>query len=119
MFGALLLALIFVHFRRFDLARPSLISVGMIAIAIALRWGLRRHVWFWATMALIAALHIPLIVFVPWTTQWVPAVVIAPVGMADLYAMLWVLSIVGKFMQGNAPEDEAPKRPHMRSARGK
>jgi hypothetical protein len=97
-FGTLLLAALFDHFGSFDLARPSLISVAIVSVAIALRWKLRRHVWFWITMTFLAALHLPLILFVPWTTRWIPAVVIAPFGMADLYAMLWVLSVVGKFV---------------------
>ncbi|MGA8273433.1 MAG: hypothetical protein WB919_17855 [Candidatus Sulfotelmatobacter sp.] len=99
-FGTIPLALLFVYFGRYDLARPSLISAAMVAIAIALRWKLRRHVWFWITMGFLAALHLPLILFVPWTTRWIPAVVIVPFGIADLYAMLWILSFVGKFMEG-------------------
>jgi membrane protein implicated in regulation of membrane protease activity len=54
-------------------------------------------VWFWIAMTFLAALHLPLIVFVLWTTKWIPAV-ITPVGIADLYAMLWILSVVGKFV---------------------
>lgn len=99
-FGALPLLFLFDHFGKLALARPTLTSVAMVTIAIALRWQLRRHVWFWITMAVIAALHVPLILFVPWTTKWVPAFVIIPIGMADLYAMLWILSVVGKFMEG-------------------
>jgi len=72
----------------------------MVALAIVMRWKLRRHVWFWITMTFLAALHLPLIVFVRWTTKWVPAVVIAPFGIADLYAMFWLLAVVGKFMEG-------------------
>jgi hypothetical protein len=98
-FGTVLLGLIFVHFGRFDLARPSLISVGMVAIAIALRWKLRQHLWFWITMTILAAVHVPLIFLLPLTTKWIPAIVIAPVGVADLCLMLWVLSVVGKFLK--------------------
>lgn len=103
--GALVLGLLFVYFGRFDLARPTLFSVAMVAIAIAMRWKLRRHPWFWGTITILAALHVPLILFVPWTTKWVPALLIIPFGLADLSVMLWVLSVVGKFMEGpNAPE---------------
>ena len=96
--GTLLMGLLFVRFRRFDLARPTFVSVAMVAIALALRWNLRRHVWFWITMTFLAALHLLLIFFVPWTTNWIPAFVIVPFGVADLYAMLWTLSVVGKLM---------------------
>jgi hypothetical protein len=99
MLGALLLSLLFIYFGRFDLARPSLISAGMVAIAIALRRKLRRHVWLWITMIFLARLHLPLILFIPWTTKWIPTVVITPFGIADWYVMLWVLSVVGKFME--------------------
>src|ERR1700679_1416774 len=71
--GTLPLGLLFVYFRRFDLARPSIISAATVALAITLRWKLSRHVWFWITMTFLAALHLPLIVFVPWTTKWIPA----------------------------------------------
>ena len=99
-FGTILLALLFDHFGKLALARPSFISVAMVALAIVMRWKLRRHVWFWITITILAALHLPLILFIPWTTKWIPAIVIAPIGIADLYAMLWVLSVVGKFVEG-------------------
>jgi len=72
----------------------------MVAIAIAMRWKLRRHVWFWIMMTLIAALHVSLILFVPWTTKWVPALAIAAIDSADLIVMLAILSVVGKFVEG-------------------
>jgi hypothetical protein len=109
MVGTLILVLPFVYFGRFDLARPTVYSVAMVAIAIAMRWKLRRHVWFWGTITIFAVLHVPLILFVPWTTKWVPALVIIPIGVADLYVMLWVLSVVGKFMEG--PETSEGERP--------
>jgi|SRR5690242_5374351 len=101
MIGALPMYLLFVYFGRFDLARPTIYSVAMVAIAIAMRWKLRWHVWFWITMTVIAALHVLLILSVPWTTKWVPAIVIIPIGIADLYAMLAILFVVGKFAEGS------------------
>ena len=98
-FGAIPLFLLFYYFGKSALGLPSLISVAMVAIAIAMRWKLRRHLWFWITMTFLAALHVPLVLFVPWTTKWVPAVAITPFGVADLYAMLWILSAVGRYME--------------------
>lgn len=105
-FGSILLGLVFVHFGKLALARPTLYSAGMVGIAIAMRWKLRRHVWFWITMTVIAALHVPLILFVPWTTKWVPAIVVIPIGLADLYAMLAILSVVGKFVERRKTSEE-------------
>ena len=87
---------LFDHFGKLDLARPALGSIGMITVAIAMRWHLRRHKWFWAVMVALAAAHVPLILLVPWTSKWVPAVVMIPIAVGDLYAMLAVLSIIGQ-----------------------
>jgi hypothetical protein len=75
----------------------------MLIIAIALRWKLKQHMWFWMTIIFLAALHVPLILLVPWTTRWVPAFVIIPIGMADLYLMLWVLQPSGGSWKGLKP----------------
>jgi multisubunit Na+/H+ antiporter MnhG subunit len=98
--GALALLILFDHFGKLTLARPTMTSAAMLVIAIAMRWKLKGHGWFWMTMIVLAALHVPLVLLVPWTTRWVPAFLIIPIGMADLYLMLWVLSVVGKFMGG-------------------
>lgn len=49
-------------------------------------------------MTVIAALHVPLILFVPWITKWVPAIVIALFVAMDLYAMFVILAVSEKFM---------------------
>ena len=104
--GSVLIAWLFDHLGRFDLARPALFSTALFGVAIAIKWKLRRHAWFWITMAAIVALHVLLILFVPWTTKWVPAVVIIPIGIADLCAMLAVLSVVGKFWEKLKPSEK-------------
>ena len=83
---------------RIDLARPALYSIGMLGIATAIKWKLRRHMWFWGTMTVLAALHFLLVLLVPWTTKWIPALVVIPIGIADLYVMLWVVAVVRKFV---------------------
>ena len=47
-------------------------SVAVLGLMFVLKWRLRPHAWFWITMAVIAALHVPLILFVPWGTTWSP-----------------------------------------------
>jgi hypothetical protein len=95
--GSMALSLVFYRFGRFDLVRPTGISIIVLGFAIVMRWKLRRHVWFWITMTVIAALHVPLILFVPWSTRWVPAFVIAPIAIGDLFAILVTLKLIGKF----------------------
>jgi hypothetical protein len=104
-FGTIPLLFLFDHFGRFDLVLPALNSVFVLGFTVAVKWKLRRHAWFWGTVAILAALHIPLILFVPWTTKWVPALLIAAIDSADLIVMFAILSVVAKFMEGsNAPE---------------
>lgn len=110
-FGTILLALLFISIGRFELARPTMVSVAMVGLVITMRWKLRKHVWFWITVTILAALHLPLILFLPWTTRWIPAILIAPIGIADLYAMLWVISVVAK----SKGEPIAPSGNHPRS----
>ena len=114
-FGTILLGLVFVSFGSFDLARPSFISIAMVALAIVMRWKLRRHLWFWITMTCLAALHLPLILYIPWTTKWIPAVVLAPIGIADLYAMIWIISTVGRYR--GVPTTTPSKHPRSKQLR--
>jgi hypothetical protein len=98
---------LFDHFGKFDIALPTLNSIAVLGFAIAVKWKLRRHGWFWGTMAVLAAVHVPLVLFVPWTSKWVPAIVIAGIDSADLIVMLTILAIVGRFMGGpKTSEDE-------------
>jgi peptidoglycan/LPS O-acetylase OafA/YrhL len=92
--GTILVGLPFAYFKRFDLAFPSLISGAMLTLAIVMRWRLSKKPWFWMTIVLLAAIHVPLVLFLPWTTKWIPAFVIAPLGIADLYGMLWIIEVL-------------------------
>jgi hypothetical protein len=103
--GSFMAAWLFDHWGRPNIALPTLNSLGMLAFAIVVKRSLRRHAWFWVTMAVMAAIHVPLILFVPWTTRWVPALAIGGIDSVDLVLMLAILEVVGKFMEGSsAPE---------------
>jgi hypothetical protein len=94
--GTIVIGGLFLYFGIFRLARPTLFSAAMIGIAIAAKWRLRRRVWFWSTMLTIAALHIPLILCVPWNTKWIPAFAITPVAIADLAIILAIINLLEK-----------------------
>ncbi|HEV2422869.1 MAG TPA: hypothetical protein VGS59_14250 [Candidatus Acidoferrales bacterium] len=99
-FGCFSLAFLFARFGKLDLALPTFCSVGVLGFTIAVKWKLRRRVWFWVTMTVLGAVHVLLILSIPWTTNWVPGLLIAPILGVDFYAMLWILAVVGKLMQG-------------------
>lgn len=97
--GALLIGLAFNYLGKSALERPTGVSVVIVAFAVAMKWELRSQIWFWTAVAIFVALHVMLILFIPWPTGWIPAVVMIPIGLADLYAMLGILSMVRKFVE--------------------
>ena len=101
MIGTLPIIWAFDHFERYDLAMPTLYSIATLGFAIGVKWKLRRCGWFWVIMAIIAALHVLLILTIRWTTAWVPALVIVSIGSIEICAILWILYVVGKFMKGS------------------
>lgn len=106
MAGCGLIDWLLISLGKFDLSLPALNSIAVVGFTIALKRKLGRHMWFWGTMAVLAALHVPLILFVPWTSRWVPAIAIAAIDSGDLIVMLAILDIVGRFMDGSKSTEE-------------
>lgn len=77
---------------------PFMITIGVLGIVIRFKWNLRRQTWFWVTMAVIAVLHVLWVLFVPWTTKWIPVFVYIGIVTADFVLILWILLVVEKFM---------------------
>ena len=103
--GGMPIPWLFDHFGRLNLMLPTWNSVTVLGFILVLKRKLWSHAWFWVTIAVLAALHVPLVLFVPWTTRWVPALLIAAIDSADFCLMLWILSIVGELVEG----PKAPK----------
>jgi len=82
---------------RFDLGLPVLNSVAVVGFAIVLKRKQANHAWFWITMLFLAALHIPLVLFTPWTSKWVPSLAIAAIDTADLIVILAILNMIKGF----------------------
>ncbi|HEV2560559.1 MAG TPA: hypothetical protein VGT78_00325 [Rhizomicrobium sp.] len=92
-FCSVAMAYLFDQWGRFDLVLPTFNSIGMLGFVVALKRDLGREMWFWFVMIAIAAIHVPVVLFIPWTTTWVPALLIAVVDTVDVCAMLTVLAI--------------------------
>ena len=95
---SVLFSYLFSRFGRFDLARPALLCIGALFVAVIIKWDLRRQPWYWVTIAVIAALHVPVVVSFRWTAEWVPAIVTLPIFIADLAIILALLSAVERFV---------------------
>src|ERR1700737_972870 len=61
--GSFLAAWLFDRFGRLTLALPMLNSILVLGFTVAVRRKLRGRAWFWITMTVLAALHVPLILF--------------------------------------------------------
>jgi hypothetical protein len=74
----------FVYLGKPEMGFTVMIVLGIIMIAIYLRWKLRKHVWFWATIAFILLLHIPLFFVIRWPDTNVPTIAYSlPLGITD------------------------------------
>src|ERR1700739_146986 len=73
-------------------------SIALMIGAVRVFWYLRRHAWFWMTIALLAIIHVVLIVLVPWSNKSFPAPELWPVGIVDFVAICGFIKLVEKAM---------------------
>jgi hypothetical protein len=71
----------------------------MIVVAVWRRWDLSDRLQFWRTVIAITLLDMPLILFVHWTTRWIPAAVSMPFCLLDVLLILWLFSLGEKFFE--------------------
>ena len=79
--------------------RAGAISVGVSMTAIRACWNLRKHIWFWATAAILIALHVFLILLIPWTDKSYPGYALLPVGVLDYGIMYGCFKPVEKVVK--------------------
>lgn len=91
---------LFDHFGRLDLALPTLNTIGVLGFLLVVKRKLWRHAWFWIVMTFITATHVELIILIPWTTTWVPAVAIGVIDSLDFVVVLTILNHLGKLSGG-------------------
>jgi 4-amino-4-deoxy-L-arabinose transferase-like glycosyltransferase len=81
-----------------DMGLAACIVLGMVLLAIKIRWQLRKRVWFWAIIGFILALHVPLILTVRWPQGNVPTLFYTmPLGIADFLIISGALSLAERF----------------------
>ena len=99
---------LFAHFDKADMGLAALIVLGAVILAIKLHWRLRKHVWFWATIAIVLALHIPLVLIVQWPQGRIPTIThTMPIGIADFLLIMGVLSYAERiFLKGSSSDEE-------------
>jgi hypothetical protein len=86
-----------------DIGLAACIVLGMVMLAIKIRWRLRKHLWFWAIIGFILALHIPLVLMVRWPQGNVPTLFYTmPLGIADFLIISGALGVAERFFS-NGP----------------
>jgi hypothetical protein len=90
-----------------DMGLAACIVLGMVMLAIKIRWPLRKHLWFWAVIGFILALHIPLVLLVRWPQGNVPTLFYTmPLGIADFLIISGAVRLAEKFfLKGSSPTD--------------
>jgi len=109
--GAILVPVLvlFIHLGKQDMGESVCIVLGMMMLAIRIRWDLRKHLWFWGITVLLLVLHIPLFILVRWPPGWTPAIAMLPIGAADCLIIVGVVRFVEKFIVKSPPRDEEAK----------
>ncbi len=108
--GAILLPmlLLFIYLGKADMGLAVFIVLGVGIVAIKIRWNLRKHIWFWAIIAIILALHVPLVFIVRWPQGSVPTLFYTlPFGLVDFLIISGALRIAEKlFAKSSSSTDE-------------
>jgi hypothetical protein len=90
----------FDHFGRLELGIPTLMGVCALSLVVIVKRDLIRCAWFWITMAIVAALHVLLILYVPWPTKGIRGLMIGGAAFVDMCVIFAVVAVVERFVQG-------------------
>jgi len=100
---------IFVYLDQPDIGLTASYCLVTILLAIRVRCDLRKHAWFWIVMAVVLALHVPLIVFWRWPDRWIPGIALLPFAAADCAMILGVLRVAERLAGAKGGEGDARK----------
>ncbi len=82
-----------------DMGLATCIVLGMVMLAIKIRWHLRKRLWFWAIIALVLALHVPLVLVVRWPQGNVSTLFYTmPLGIADFLVISGALGLAERLL---------------------
>lgn len=94
---------VFVYLGKAEMGFTAFIVLGMITLAVKLRWNLRKNIWFWATIAVVLLLHIPFLFLVHWPDTHVPTIAYSmPLGIADFLLISGAIGLAEKLFSKQA-----------------
>jgi hypothetical protein len=93
--------MVFAHFGDPRRGSTAWFSGIVLLVAIRMFWGLRKRVWFWITITIIAFLHVSLILFVPWPFKQLSYVALLPVALSDLAIACGIIRLAENVIERN------------------
>ncbi len=109
--GVMLLPVFFVFafLGKAELGFNVMLVLGLVMIAVRLRWKLRRYAWFWGTIVFVLLLHIPFLSLVHWPQSRVPTIAYSlPLGIVDFLLISGAISLAQRvFANGSSDDGEA------------
>lgn len=97
--------LLFIYLGKENFGWTIFVILSAIMLAVRVRWDLRRHAWFWGTIALVLMLHVPLLFVVRWPAAMFHWVVMLPIAVADCLVTIGIVAIVEKFADKKSLSD--------------
>ena len=70
---------------------------GTISFAVRSRWELRRRLWFWIVVSIIAILHLVVILLIPWPNMQFRALVVLPFVAVDISLISYVIKLIARW----------------------
>jgi hypothetical protein len=75
------------------------ICFTFVLLVVRIRWDLRRHAWFWITIALALLLQIPLVLLIPWNSRNLTWIILLPVAALDYSVVYGCVRLAEKLMK--------------------
>jgi len=110
--GAMLLPVFFLitFLSNADVGLAGCIVLGVIIFAIKIRWHLRKHLWFWAVITFILALHVPLVLKFRLPQGHTPTLFYSmPIGIADFLIISGALGVAEKLLSKDSSSTDGQK----------
>jgi hypothetical protein len=96
--------IVFVVIGKIWLGFGAWICSGLVTLVVRARWDLRKHFWFWMTIAFAEVLQTPIVLMIPWNDRRLTWIVFLPVAVLDYAAINGCVRLIEKLMRRNDPE---------------
>jgi hypothetical protein len=75
-----------------------------MVVSVRTFWRLRKQIWYWLIIAFLVAIHILLLLVVPWPNSSIPAPALLPVGLVDFAVVYGCIKLGEKIMMGSSKD---------------